>query len=50
MMSVVNWVEYVTREVEALGKSLPHCYFVHKKSHILLLRLEPGPTQWDASD
>jgi hypothetical protein len=31
----------IGRETEVLGENLPHCHFVHQKSHMTLSGIEP---------
>jgi hypothetical protein len=51
MMSVEQSVEWdLEGETEVLGENLPQCHFVHHKSRMTLLGLEPGPPQWEAGD
>jgi hypothetical protein len=35
MMSVEQPVEWLAKETEELGENLPHCRFVHHKSHMI---------------
>jgi hypothetical protein len=43
-------VEQLAGETEVLGDILPQRHFVHHKSHMSRLGLEPGPLRWEASD
>jgi hypothetical protein len=42
-------VEWLAREIEVLGETLPQCRFAHHKSNMLPGR-EPGPPRWEASN
>jgi hypothetical protein len=51
MMNVEQSVEReLAGETEVLGENLPQRHFVHHKSHMTKLWLEPGPLRWEASD
>jgi hypothetical protein len=46
---LVEW--RLAGKTEVLGeKNLPRRHFVHHKSHMTRLGLEPGPPRWEASD
>jgi hypothetical protein len=49
IMMIEKLVECLARGTEVLGRNLPQCRFVHHKPH-MLLRREPGPQRWEASD
>jgi hypothetical protein len=40
----------IGRETEVLGENLSRRHFVHHKSHLTRLGIEPGPPRWEASD
>jgi hypothetical protein len=40
----------IGRGNQVLGENLPQRHFVHHKSHMTKLGLEPGPPRWEASD
>jgi hypothetical protein len=40
----------IGKKTEVLGENLPQRHFVHHKSHLTRLWLEPGPPRWEASD
>jgi hypothetical protein len=49
LMSVEQSLEWeLTGETELLGENLPQ--FVHHKSHMTWLGLEPEPWQWETDD
>jgi hypothetical protein len=48
IMMMVELVEWLAGEAEALGENLPQCRFVHHKTH-MLPGLEPGPPRREAS-
>jgi hypothetical protein len=50
MMSVQQSVEWLAGETEVFGGNLPHCRFVHHKSHMTWPGLQPGPPRWETSD
>jgi hypothetical protein len=39
----------IGRETELLGENLRQRHFVHHKSHLTRLRLEPGPPRWETA-
>jgi hypothetical protein len=44
MMNVEKSVEWeLAGKTEVLGKNLPHCHFVHHKTHMTWPGFEPGP-------
>jgi hypothetical protein len=50
ILRMENLVEWMTGETEVLGENLPRRHFVHHKSHLTRLGIEPGPPRWEASD
>jgi hypothetical protein len=50
-MNVVQSAEWeLAKETEVVGEKLPQIPFVHHKSHMTLLLLEPGPPPWEPGD
>jgi hypothetical protein len=46
MEQLVEWG--LAGDTEVLGENLPQCHFVHHKSHMTWLGIEPGPPRWDS--
>jgi hypothetical protein len=40
----------IGRKTEVLRENLPQRHFVHHKSHLTRLGIEPGPPRWEGSD
>jgi hypothetical protein len=48
MMNVEQSEEWeLAGEAEVLRENLPQCHFVHHKSNMTWIELEPGPPVWE---
>jgi hypothetical protein len=45
-----RWNEIDRGKPKYSGENLSQCHFVHNKSHMDRLGIEPGPPRWEAGD